>query len=69
MRPGRHRTWRTAFAVILGGLVMLVGVIYWLAPYLFQPSRQDYTGLVMLLCLGIALGFGTLVLIRGTRDF
>jgi putative Mn2+ efflux pump MntP len=55
-------------ALLLGAFFVVVAAIYWVAPYLFQPSHQDYTGFVLLGVLGVAMAFGFTVLIRGSRD-
>ncbi len=64
-RDLRLRTWA---AIALAAAVLVVAGIYWMAPYLFQPTKVDYTGFVMLGALGVALGAAALILLRGSGD-
>jgi hypothetical protein len=58
--------WRNAIGltVIFG----IVGIIYWFGWYNFFPPGTDYTGFVLLLMLGVAMGFGFIVLLRSSRE-
>ena len=57
--------WR--FALVLGFIFVVVGIVYW-----FVQQRGvntiDLTGALLLVVLGIAMGFGFSVLLRGSRD-
>jgi Flp pilus assembly protein TadB len=56
-------------ALILGVVPIIVGAVYWL---LNQVSGTDLTiddaGVTMLIAFGLALGFGTFVVVRGATD-
>ena len=59
----------TRQALILGAIPITVGVIYWI----LQQTRGteatiDAAGATMLIALGLAMGFGMLVILRGARD-
>jgi len=56
-------------ALIMGALPIVVGVVYWV----LQQTRGteaviDAAGATMLIALGLAMGFGMLVILRGARD-
>jgi hypothetical protein len=59
----------TRQALILGAIPILVGILYW---GLQQASGNslviDAAGATMLVALGLAMGFGMLVVLRGARD-
>jgi hypothetical protein len=59
----------TRQALILGAIPIIVGVLYW---SLQQASGNalviDAAGATMLVALGLAMGFGMLVILRGARD-
>ena len=55
-------------ALLLGGFFLTVAAAYWVLPFIFQPSHQDYTGFLLLGVLAVAMAFGFTVLIRGSRD-
>ena len=55
-------------ALVLAGFFAICATLYWILPYIFQPSHQDYTGLVLLAVLAAAMGFGFAVLLRGSRE-
>lgn len=59
----------TREAITLGAIPIIVGTIYFLAQHLIGPdSVIDPAGVTMLLALGLAIGFGMLVILRGARD-
>jgi Flp pilus assembly protein TadB len=59
----------TRRALILGALPILVGVLYFtLQQTLGTPSVTDAAGATMLVALGLGMGFGMLVILRGARD-
>jgi len=56
-------------AVILGAFPISVGIAY----FIFQEAVGnqaviDPAGVTMLIALGLAIGFGMLVILRGARD-
>ncbi|MFN8620236.1 MAG: hypothetical protein U0869_05765 [Chloroflexota bacterium] len=60
--------WRNAIGLTV--IFVVVAIIYyslwtWINP---TPSAIDMTGFVMLAGLGIAMGFGFIVLLRSSRD-
>jgi hypothetical protein len=60
-------------AVRLVGLLALVIVLHGigyllLAEWFGAPGVSDAAGAVMLVALGLAMGFGGFVLVRGARD-
>jgi Flp pilus assembly protein TadB len=59
----------TRAALILGAIPIVVGIVYWT----LQQTRgtvavTDAAGVTMLVALGLAMGFGMLVILRGARD-
>jgi len=55
-------------ALILGAIPVIIGLIYWALPHLFQVNVIDAAGATLLIALGVAMGFGMLVILRGARD-
>lgn len=60
--------WRNAI-----GLTVIFGVVAVIYAALWQfinptPSAIDWTGFVLLAALGIAMGFGFIVLLKSSRD-
>jgi hypothetical protein len=55
------------FAVVLGIVFVAVGIIYWFVQH-FDLTTLDYQGATLLIVLGIAMGFGFTVLLRGSRE-
>ena len=53
------------YAVGIGATFLVVGIIYWAAPYAFG-GHVDYAGLTMLLVLSIAMTLLFYVLIAST---
>ncbi len=49
-------------------LVLIVAGLYWLAPYVLQPTKVDYTGFVLLAALGVTFGIAALILLRGSGE-
>jgi hypothetical protein len=58
--------WRAAF--LIGGFFLICAALYWILPYIYQPSHVDYTGFVLLAVLAVAMTFGFSVLLRGSTD-
>ena len=58
--------WRGAF--LIGAFFAICAFLYWVLPYIFQPSLVDYTGFVLLALVAVAMTFGFSVLLRGSRD-
>lgn len=58
--------WRNALGLAV--FFIVIAVIYWVGFYYTWPEGTDYTGLVMLGGLGIAMGFGFLVLLKSSRE-
>jgi Flp pilus assembly protein TadB len=59
----------TRGALIIGAIPIVVGIIYFLAQELFGTEAVlDPAGVLLLVCLGVAIGFGMLVILRGARD-
>ncbi len=54
-------------AVAFGLIFVVVGVIYWAAPY-FLGGHIDYAGVTMLAALGIAIALMAYVLIAGSAS-
>ena len=55
-------------AVFLGAIPIVIGIIYWVLPNIFDVDFIDAAGATMLIALGLAMGFGMLVILRGARD-
>jgi Flp pilus assembly protein TadB len=60
---------QTRAAVVIGVIPVVVGVLY----FALQAMSGDDTvidpgGALLLVCLGLAMGFGFLVILRGARD-
>jgi|GEM_PF-2210246 len=56
-------------ALILGAFPIIVGILY----YVFQQvsgttATIDPAGVTLLIALGLAMGFGMLVILHGARD-
>jgi hypothetical protein len=63
MHPLRH----PRNAIFVGILFVVVGLIYWVVPYLGH-WHIDYAGVTMLAALGIAMGLMAYVLIAGSPN-
>jgi hypothetical protein len=60
------RTWQ---ALLLGGFFLVVSGIYIVTALLFGSEKViDPAGYTLLIALGLAMGFGMLVILRGARD-
>jgi hypothetical protein len=55
-------------AIFLGAIPIVIGTIYWALPYFFDADYIDAAGATLLISLGLAMGFGMLVILRGARD-
>lgn len=68
----------TRFAIIIGIIPVAVGLLYLFLQLAYAEPVSDYVagiagtidpaGVIMLVALGIAMGFGFLVILRGARD-
>jgi len=58
----------TRQAFVLGLIPIVIGIIYWAVPYITGDPIVDAAGATMLIALGLAMGFGFLVILRGARD-
>lgn len=58
--------WKSALLLLV--IFVVVAVIYFTGWYNFFPAGTDYTGALMLGCLGIAMSFGFIVLLRNSKD-
>ena len=59
----------TRWALILGAIPVLIGLIYLVAQEaLGIQAWIDPGGVILLVALGLAMGFGMLVILRGARD-
>jgi predicted phage tail protein len=54
----------TRAAVVLGAVPIIVAIIYVVWP----AASEEAAGFVLLLALGLSMGFGMLVILRGARD-
>jgi hypothetical protein len=55
-------------ALLLGAIPVVIGILYWVLPNIFDVDFIDAAGATMLIALGLAMGFGMLVILRGARD-
>ncbi|HSM33197.1 MAG TPA: hypothetical protein VK987_03830 [Anaerolineae bacterium] len=56
-------------ALILGAIPVIVGIIYLLAQELLGSDAViDPAGYILLIALGLSMGFGMLVILHGARD-
>ena len=59
----------TRWALILGAIPVLIGLIYLVVQEAVGIQAWiDPAGVVLLVALGLAMGFGMLVILRGARD-
>ena len=60
----------TRQALVLGAIPIIIGLIYFSAQEVVGPlpAVVDPAGVTMLIALGLAVGFGMLVILRGARD-
>ena len=56
-------------ALVLGAFPIIVAAIYVIWPMLTTgAASEEAAGFVLLLALGLSMGFGMLVILRGARD-
>ena len=55
-------------ALLLGAIPIVIGIIYWAVPSVLDVNYVDAVGATLLIALGLAMGFGFLVILRGARD-
>ncbi len=55
-------------ALFLGAIPVVIGILYWVLPNVVDVDVIDAAGATMLIALGLAMGFGFLVILRGARD-
>lgn len=56
-------------ALVLGAFPVLVALIYVVWPMLTTgTASEEAAGFVLLAALGLSMGFGMLVILRGARD-
>jgi len=59
----------TKSALVLGAVPVTVGVVYLILQEVNGTAATvDGAGVTMLIALGLAIGFGMLVILRGARD-
>jgi Flp pilus assembly protein TadB len=57
------------WALILGAIPVLIGLIYLVVQEAVGVEAWiDPAGIILLVALGLAMGFGMLVILRGARD-
>ena len=57
------------WALVLGAIPVLIGLIYLVVQEAVGVEAWiDPAGVVLLVALGLAMGFGMLVILRGARD-
>ena len=59
------KLWRGA--LLLGLMFVTVGVVYAFVQY-GHPENWDFSGVTMLIILGVSMAFTFSVLLRGSRD-
>lgn len=56
-------------ALILGGFPLVVAVLYFVLAYVNGGEEViDPAGATLLAALGVSMGFGVIVILRGARD-
>jgi Flp pilus assembly protein TadB len=59
----------TRAAIVLGAIPVTIGLIYLVAWGLLGSDMViDPAGVILLVALGLSMGFGMLVILRGARD-
>jgi hypothetical protein len=59
----------TRWALVMGAIPILIGLLYLAAQEIVGITAWiDPAGVVLLVALGLAMGFGMLVILRGARD-
>ena len=60
---------QTLMALLIGIIPVLVGVLYFVLQEMSgDEAIIDPGGALLLICLGVSMGFGFLVILRGARD-
>ena len=60
---------QTRAALLIGAIPIIVGIIYFVTQQMFGDEAViDPGGALLLVCLGLSMGFGFLVILRGARD-
>lgn len=60
---------QTLAAVLIGIIFFVVGTLYFVLQQMSgDEAIIDPAGALLLVCLGVAMGFGFLVILRGARD-
>ena len=62
-----HRVVRQRVPLTLGGIFVIVGVVYALVQRFLGAPRPDLTGVVALILLGVAMAFTFGVLLSGNE--
>lgn len=56
-------------SLVLGAIPIIIGIIYFVVQQAFGAEWTiDPAGVVLLISLGLAMGFGMLVILNGARD-
>ena len=59
----------TRWSIVLGAIPVVIGLLYLvLQEAIGVEAWIDPAGVVLLVALGLAMGFGMLVILRGARD-
>ncbi len=59
----------TRWALVLGAIPVVIGLIYLVVQEAVGIQAWiDPAGVILLVALGLAMGFGMLVILRGARD-
>ena len=58
----------TRQALILGAIPIVIGLIYYFGAQALGGHGVDPGGATLLIALGLAMGFGMFVILRGARD-
>jgi hypothetical protein len=58
----------TRAAILLGAIPVVIGIIYWVLPNVLDVAVNEAPGATLLIALGLAMGFGFAVILRGARD-
>ena len=59
---------QTRAAILLGAIPIIVGLFYYFGAETLGGYGIDAGGTTLLIALGMAMGFGMLVILRGARD-
>lgn len=59
----------TRWSLVLGAIPVIIGLIYlFLQEAIGIEAWIDPAGVILLVALGLSMGFGMLVILRGARD-